>query len=135
MAKRMPEVRLAATGGVISVVGFLMLAFGTSQQSFGLLLAGMLIEGAGFAFIPPAIQSLISRRSDPSAQGGILGVGQSLGALARIVGHGICFSLFDFGADVPFWVGATIMMIALFLVTTVVSRGKDFEESPPEVAD
>eukprot|EP00913_Durusdinium_trenchii_P023354 g21932.t1 len=132
MAKRMPEVRLAATGGVTSVVGFLLLAFATSQQSFWLLLIGMLIEGAGFAFIPPAIQSLISRRSDPTAQGGILGVGQSLGALARIAGHGICFALFEIRADVPFWTGATIMLCALFLVVNYARPGRDFGESAGE---
>lgn len=128
MAKRMPESRLATIGAVTSVIGFLILAYATSQQSFGLLLTGMLIEGGGFAFMPAAIQSLISRRSDPTSQGGILGVGQSLGALARIAGHGICFSLFAIGADVPFWTGATIMLFALFLVGYCARHGGDFGE-------
>lgn len=128
MAKRMPEGRLAATGGTISVLGFVLLAYATNTHSFGLLVTGMLIEGAGFAFLPPSIQSLISRRSDPTAQGGILGVGQSLGALARIAGHGVCFSLFAVGAAVPFWTGATIMVAALFLVTWSARSGTDFDE-------
>ena len=40
----------------------------------------------GFAFITPSLNSLLSRWSDPAKQGGILGIGQSISSLARIVG-------------------------------------------------
>ena len=41
---------------------------------------------AGFAFLTPSAQALISRRTDPEQQGEILGVNQSASAMARILG-------------------------------------------------
>ena len=52
------------------------------------------IEVSGFAFMTPSLQSLISRRSDPAKQGGILGVSQGVSALARIIGPLVAVPLF-----------------------------------------
>lgn len=40
----------------------------------------------GFAFLTPSAQALISRRSDPTRQGEVMGVNQSFSAMARILG-------------------------------------------------
>src|SRR5262249_1824409 len=48
----------------------------------------------GFALMTPSVQSLISRRADPTRQGEILGVNQSMSALARILGPAIGSFLF-----------------------------------------
>ncbi len=49
---------------------------------------------AGFAFLNPSLQGLISKRSDPHRQGEVLGVNQSFSALARILGPLIGMPLF-----------------------------------------
>ncbi|GAB4151211.1 MAG: tetracycline resistance MFS efflux pump [Planctomycetaceae bacterium] len=131
LAKRLSEGRLAVIGASVSICGFLLLGYATVQLNFSLLIVGMLIAGVGFAFIPPAIQSLISRRSDPTAQGGILGVGQSLGALARIFGHAICIPLFYIGAAVPYWTGAGLMVLAFVLILWSTGHGGDFPSEQP----
>lgn len=132
MSARMPESKLATGGAVTSVLGFLAMIAGTSAQSLPLIILGLVIISAGFAFIPAPLQSLISRRSDPQHQGEILGVGQSLGALARIFGHGLCFSLFSIAATVPFWFGVVLMGLALLLITTNARRGKDYVPAATE---
>jgi len=127
MAKTMSEANLATLGAVTSIVGYLLLLAATVQGSLLLLLTGMIVDTIGFAFIPASLQSLISRRSDPARQGGILGVSQSLSSLARIFGHGISFPLFYFAATAPFWTAAGLMGLAAVLITSVIRRGKDFE--------
>ncbi|MEX2288408.1 MAG: MFS transporter [Planctomycetaceae bacterium] len=126
LSKRMSEAKLATVGAGTSLVGFLLLVAATGNLSLGMLLFAIFVQAAGFAFIPPTIQSLISRRSDPSKQGGILGVGQSLGALARILGHGLSFPLFFITSTIPFWAGAALMGLALVLIALNANRGEDF---------
>jgi MFS family permease len=130
LSKRLNEVTLATMGTGTSVLGFLLLIIAmhnaTGTMPLVLLMSAIFVQAAGFAFIPPALQSLISRRSDPSKQGGILGVGQSLGALARILGHGLSFPLFYMTATIPFWVGAVLMSVALVMIVVNAPRGADF---------
>jgi predicted MFS family arabinose efflux permease len=57
------------------------------------VLLALAIAVFGFAFLTPSVQALISRRSDPTKQGEILGVNQSASALARILGPLIGLSL------------------------------------------
>jgi MFS family permease len=135
MSKRMSEAALATGGTMAAVVGFLVLAWGTYAHSLPVLVVGMLVESAGYAFVPAPVQSLISRRSDPKQQGAILGVGQSLGSLARIVGYGTSFLLFGVSASLPFWVGAGLMTLAALLVLVNARRGTDYaDRSEPVVA-
>jgi MFS family permease len=129
MSGRVSEGRLAAGGAIASLVGFVLLALAAQFHSLPLLLSGMLIEAGGFAFIPAPVQSLISRRSDPRMQGGILGVAQSLGALARIGGHSFPYPLFFIAAPLPFWLGAVLMAVTLVLIAGS-ARGRDYTEEP-----
>ena len=87
---------LATIGSLLSVGGFVMLAIlgGGTRGGVGWLMVATAVEVSGIAFVFPAISSLISRRSDPAKQGGILGAGESVGSIARIAG---------FGAGVPLY--------------------------------
>jgi MFS family permease len=81
---------MAALGGLALLVGT------DAARSWGppILFGALLAEVVGFAFVTPSLQSLISRRSDSRRQGEILGVNQSAGALARIVGPIVGLTLF-----------------------------------------
>ncbi len=135
LVSRTSEGNLATAGALISAAGFLVLVLATRQTSIGLLVTGMLVTAIGFAFMPPTIQALISRRSDPERQGSILGLGQSLGALARILGHGICFPLFYLDPTLPFWTGTGVMLLALLLVVMNAHRGADFAEASSDAPE
>lgn len=126
LSGRVSEANLATAGALGSIAGFVLASVATSGGAIVLFLAAMLMVAVGFAFMPAALQSLISRRSDPTRQGAILGVGQSLSALGRIVGHGVCFPLFYLAATLPFVAGAILMGLALLLVTVSARRGRDF---------
>lgn len=74
------------------------------------------ILAVGMGFNNPSLTSAISRLSDPSEQGGILGLAQSLAALGRIVGPAWGGFLFDrAGMTVPYMSAASIMTVALVL--------------------
>ena len=78
----MPLVNGHLGGAIVEVAGFFLLAGATSLSS---LLVGLAVIVTGFAFVNPSLNSLLSRRSDPARQGGILGIGQSISSLARIL--------------------------------------------------
>ncbi|MCA9071044.1 MAG: MFS transporter [Planctomycetaceae bacterium] len=140
MSARLSEAKLASGGAIFSLLGFFMMIFGVQQHSLGLVITGMLVIASGFAFIPAPLQSLISRRCDPTHQGAILGLGQSLGAMARIIGHALCLKLFEQTPTTPFWFGVSLMGLAIVLITINANRGKDYEsptgnsESTPATA-
>lgn len=126
LADRLSEARMAVTGVVLATAGFLWLAWSTWQGSLGQLLLAMAAEVVGFAFVNPSLQSLISRRSDPRQQGGILGLGQSATSLARIFGPVCGLSIFPRNAAYPYLVSAGLMVAALALVMVAVRGGGDF---------
>ncbi|MFO1455231.1 MAG: MFS transporter [Steroidobacteraceae bacterium] len=80
--------------------------------SFGTAIGGMLFIAIGFAFLNPAISSLASLAGPAAAQGEVLGLQQSAGALGRIAGPTIGGALFDgFGGNAPFLFGALAMLV------------------------
>ena len=74
----------------------------------------------------PSLNSLISRRSDPAQQGGILGVTQSVSSLARILGPMIGIPLHGVGIGLPYWLAAALMGAGLVLVIVAARGGRDY---------
>ena len=94
LAPRIGEVAMTLAGGVTTMLGFALLIMASQQGELWLLMIASAIEVTGFALMTPSLQSLVSRRSDPAKQGGILGVSQSTSSLARVVGPLIAVPLF-----------------------------------------
>ena len=131
LADRVREVSLALTGAILCIIGFLLLTAAVASQGGGiaLLMVGAAVKVSGIAFLFPAIQSLISRRSDPTKQGSILGAGESIAALARITGVVFGVRLFYRTPTLPFLASAALMCFALVLVVVAVRAGQDFVEA------
>jgi hypothetical protein len=93
---RVKELTFMRVGAVLLVLGLLGLAgvavaaTDSDAAPRGVLIAAFMviltIAVSGFAFMTPSAQSLVSRWSDPARQGEVLGVNQSINALARILG-------------------------------------------------
>ncbi len=130
------EVRLTLAGGITTMLGFALLVWASKAGSLTLLMIASGIEVTGFALMTPSLQSLISRRSDPSKQGGILGVSQSTSSLARVVGPLIAVPLFFRSpADaLPYWAALGIMAIATAIFMCFARRGTDHAGTPAELA-
>lgn len=75
----------------------------------------------GFAFLNPSVAALVSKRSDPTRQGEVLGVNQSFSALGRIFGPLVGSTVFYLHDSriLPYLVGAGVMVGVLALVPAV----------------
>ena len=119
---------MASAGAVLSVVGFAMMAAAINYTSSGLLLAALAVVVAGVSLIQPNVNSLLSRRSDPTKQGVILGIGQSVNSLARIVGSAIGIPLLKLDLSIPYYIDAGLMALVLVLMVAASRRGGDFPD-------
>ena len=117
---------MAAAGGVVTIVGFVLLSLATHSNQLPLLIVASAVEVTGFSLITPSVQSLISRRSDPAKQGGILGVSQGTSALARVVGPLIAVPLFFRSPEWPYYAAAAMMAAALAIFLARGRYGKDY---------
>src|SRR5262245_50954305 len=113
LAPRVGEVAMTLAGGVTTMLGFVLLVAAIHVGRLWLLMVASGIEVTGFALMTPSLQSLISRRSDPAKQGGILGVSQSTSSLARVLGPLIAIPLFIHQSPgAPYWAAVVIMAIS-----------------------
>jgi MFS family permease len=131
LSGRVADDRLARWGAMLMIAGMALLAWSAREGSVPWLLAGLAVTVCGFAFFTPAVNALVSRRSDPARQGSVLGVLQSCGSLARIVGPVVGLRLLhaaDGGhaPEVPLVVAAGCMGLGFVLVTIAAGRGEDF---------
>ncbi|HUE72486.1 MAG TPA: hypothetical protein VMP01_16500, partial [Pirellulaceae bacterium] len=70
--------------------------------------------------------SLISRRSDPARQGGILGISQGTSAIARIVGPLIAIPLLHVSTPLPYVAASGLMALGLACLLLGARGGKDY---------
>jgi multidrug resistance protein len=77
------------------------------------LAAAVALLAIGIGFNSPSLLSAISQLADPRDQGSTLGISQSLGSLARIVGPMWGGWVFDeFGIRMPFYTASGLMLVA-----------------------
>ena len=126
LAGRMNEAAMALMGGGVALVGFVLLASAANSGNFTLLMVAMAIEVTGFAFVNPSLQSLISRRSHPDQQGGILGLAQSFSSLSRILGPVIGTRLLFSQPAAPYYAAAALMALGLVMTVIAARRGRDY---------
>jgi MFS family permease len=111
LTRRFGERTLVRAGLAILVVGFVGLA---AVNSVALLVAASAAIALGNSLCTPALSALVSRATPADLQGSVLGVLQSLGALARVFGPACGGLLFDhLGSPWPFLVGAGALAAAL----------------------
>lgn len=128
LADRVREAALALSGATLSIAGFVLLAVVAAGGAANtpLLMIAAAVEVSGIAFIFPAVQALISRRTDPAEQGGILGAGESISAMGRIAGVFFGVWLYMAWPSVPYWTAAGTMVLVFALVALAARTGGDY---------
>lgn len=109
------ERRLILVGLALNVVGFVLLATGDGWLS---LIPGLAILAIGQGFITPTLSSAVAGAAHPGGSGAALGVQQSAGGLARVVGPALGGALFGMGVSLPYLVAAAMTLMAMPLVPT-----------------
>lgn len=116
------ERALIRIGLVLNVVGFVLLSI---AESWSLLVPGLVILALGQGFITPTLASAIAGGAAPGTSGVALGVQQSAGGLARVVGPAAGGALFAIGLPVPYVVAAGLTLAALPIVPGEAAFGAD----------
>ena len=108
---------LAFGGTAVMIAGLLLIGFAGKNGSVTQLFMVLPIAVVGFSAVTPSLQALLSLRTAADEQGKVLGLGQSMSALARIAGPVIGMLLFDeTHVEWPYWAGAAMMGVGLVLV-------------------
>lgn len=135
LSTRLSEVTMAEIGFVLTSLGFVLLTLATMWHHWPLLFIATAISVSGFAFTTPSLSALISRRSDPERQGGIMGVSQGVSALARIAGPLFAIPLFkSVSAVAPYYAAIGLMIVGLLALVLFARHGRDFG-SPTTTAE
>jgi MFS family permease len=121
---------MSLIGTALMVIGLLGVAIAAEYQSRAILYLVIPVCVIGFSAVTPSLQSLLSRRSDATEQGSILGVGQGIAAIARILGPFVGISLFARSETLPYWGGAAVMAFSVILVAALRS-GPPIDDSSP----
>jgi MFS family permease len=113
LSKKYGERKLISMGACLIALGLALTPFAGNVPLLYLALA-FLAFGSGFA--TPANQSLLSKLAPEDRMGGVLGVGQSLSTLGRIIGPALgCYLFQTMGVSSPYIVGASAMVAVLLL--------------------
>jgi MFS family permease len=107
------EINLALMGAALIGAGMLLIS---AAHLPGQLIGGLALFGVGIGVTNPAISSLASRFAPDDQQGAVLGVVQSAGGLARVIGPTAAGMLFAaLGPGAPFLGGAAAAGVSLIV--------------------
>jgi multidrug resistance protein len=119
LVPRFGEKRLVIAGTLLMGLGF-YLQYTASTQT--VLLIAIAIVAVGNGLNTPSLSSLISRSASGDDQGGVLGVSQAAGALARIAGPLFGTWTMAFGTTMPYLTGAAAMLAACIFAAASVRQ-------------
>lgn len=110
LLRKYRETRLVKVGMVI--FGLANMGIGLALNE-GLLILSGAMSAVGFSMMNANLQSLISLESDSTEQGVVLGVAQSLAALARVIGPIIGGVLATWHLNIPYYVSGLAVFVVL----------------------
>lgn len=117
---RFGERSLLLAGAILVAVGFAgTAALPFLSLPFAAMLALNVVVAAGSGVFSPSSSSLLSRSVPDDRQGAILGVGQSVASLARIIGPSMAGALLELHRSIPFALGAVLLLVAAVLTRKV----------------
>jgi len=115
---RIGEARLIRLSGLPFALGLLIIGY---SPTIPILLLGLGLLAVGYGGVVPAALGMLSRLVPEDVQGGTLGIGQSVGSLARVAGPFIAGVAFDsMGIAWPYFIGAGIAAGAALLAVGLV---------------
>jgi multidrug resistance protein len=108
LVPRLGESRLIRLSALPFVGGLLLVALAPGVPT---LLVALALLAVGYGGALPSVLGLVSRTASASIQGSVLGLGQSVGSMARIVGPAAAGAAYDIGPAMPFLLGAGVAAV------------------------
>jgi multidrug resistance protein len=112
LSKKYSDKTIVIGGLIFMMIGLAFIPFGGNFLGLSIVVS---ILAVGSGILQPIIPTMISKRSSENMQGSVLGVNQSLSALARVLGPlwgG--FSFHYLGYQFPFLTGAFVTLLTIF---------------------
>lgn len=114
LSRRFGERRLLLAGTTINTFAFVgLIAVGSSKIFALMMLCGACIALAS-GLNNPSLGSLLSQSAPQGQQGALLGQGQALSALGRVVGPALAGLFFEWQINLPFALSACMMLVCIF---------------------
>jgi MFS transporter, DHA1 family, tetracycline resistance protein len=95
------------------------------------MFVGTITLAFGSGITSPSVSALLSRSADDANQGSVLGAGQAMGSLGRIIGPAVCGMLLTWFRGTPFLVGAVLMAFACIAVWLKVQQPQGTATTAP----
>ena len=117
VVKRLGEkgAAMLSIAGLAAGLGIMAIA----HQSWEMWL-GLIVFGAFFGLLTPALNSLVSFQAEPNNRGAVMGFSQSASSLGRIIGPAISGPLYDgLGHYAPFMLAAALAVVGGLLLTRI----------------
>ncbi len=125
---RLGEHRMTMLGVILMVGGFLLIAFTGSGYLPGSVLWYVLpVITIGYSAVTPSLQSLLSQAASSDEQGAVLGTGQSLSSLARILGPYLGIQLLGISVATPYYLAAGLMVLGGLQIARMKSSAQQTE--------
>src|SRR5205085_9756240 len=90
-----------------------------------LVLLGCLLNATGRSTQAPALQSLVSKFSDPQIQGATFGLYHMLGSLGRVIGPAIATAIYAAHHTAPFALAGSITFVAALWTMALRARAPE----------
>jgi DHA1 family tetracycline resistance protein-like MFS transporter len=133
LARRFGEPRLLVWGTGLLVLGYAAAPLVRSGLGVAVLILPIAV---GTGVTNPSLASLASQVADPTEQGQVLGVSQSLSSLGRVVGPTWGGWVFDVGGQgAPYVLSAAWMVVALGLALRLSRRLRERAPVAPSPHD
>ena len=113
---KLGEFRMGLIGVVLMTLGLLLIGVASERASISLLLWVLPVVVIGYSCATPALLSMLSLTSGADEQGELLGIGQSMSSMARILGPLAGLSLHGIGIAFPYWFAAALMLAGVGMV-------------------
>ncbi len=130
---KLGEFRMALIGTTLMMAGLGLIGVAAASTNSGMSLLWYVLPVCviGFSCTTPSLNSLLSLNTRDDQQGEVLGVGQSVSSLARILGPIAGLSLLEYGRSLPYWMATGLMAVGLLMVFGLRSAGTSSSESQP----
>ncbi|WP_368907090.1 MFS transporter [Bacillus wiedmannii] len=111
---KLSDKQIAMLGMVSEIIGYSFIAASALFSLYPLLIVGMLLFGFGDSIFGPSFNGMLSKSVDSSEQGRIQGGGQSIQALARMIGPIIGGQIYvSLGHAAPAFMGMILIVVAI----------------------
>jgi MFS family permease len=130
LVRRFGEVGVARLGALFLVLGLAgipvpaMLGL-THGLRIGLFAVVALLVPVGTALLFPATTALLSHNTSRAEMGQMMGVQQSFGSVARLIGPVCAGAIYEINPRYPFWAASALMLGTSFLTTRQKRAGSE----------